>query len=104
MSYVVFTTKHHDGFNMFDTKQTDFKISAGPFSNNPKANVAKYVFEAFRKENFMIGLIFQNPTGIPNITGGQNTLRQTGTITMTFASIHGAGINTKSLPITSSVN
>ena len=29
MKYVVFTTKHHDGFNMFDTKQTDFKISSG---------------------------------------------------------------------------
>src|SRR6185503_10545406 len=51
MRYVVFTTKHHDGFSMFDTKQTDFKISAGPFKNDPKANVAKYVFDAFRKEN-----------------------------------------------------
>src|SRR5689334_4537162 len=36
MKYVVFTTKHHDGFCMFDTKQTDFKISAGPFKNDPK--------------------------------------------------------------------
>ena len=31
MKYVVFTTKHHDGFCMFDTKETDFKISNGPF-------------------------------------------------------------------------
>ena len=61
MRYVVFTTKHHDGFNMFDTKQSDFKISAGPFSNNPKADVAKYVFDAFRKENFMIGAYFSKP-------------------------------------------
>ncbi|MDX9933164.1 MAG: alpha-L-fucosidase, partial [Bacteroidales bacterium] len=29
MKYVVFTTKHHDGFCMFDTKQTDFKITSG---------------------------------------------------------------------------
>ena len=34
MRYLVFTTKHHDGFSMFDTKQTDFKITAGPFAGN----------------------------------------------------------------------
>jgi alpha-L-fucosidase len=26
MKYLVFTTKHHDGFCMFDTKQTDYNI------------------------------------------------------------------------------
>lgn len=61
MRYLVFTTKHHDGFSMFDTKQTDFKISDGPFKNHPKADVAKHVFEAFRKENFMIGAYFSKP-------------------------------------------
>ncbi|MBL7697874.1 MAG: alpha-L-fucosidase [Chitinophagaceae bacterium] len=61
MKYVVFTTKHHDGFNMFDTKQTDFKISAGPFKDNPKADVAKFVFEAFRNHGFMIGAYFSKP-------------------------------------------
>ncbi|MCU7548788.1 alpha-L-fucosidase [Chitinophagaceae bacterium LB-8] len=61
MRYLVFTTKHHDGFNMFDTKQTDFKISNGPFKNNAKADVAKYVFEAFRKKDFMIGAYFSKP-------------------------------------------
>ena len=61
MRYVVFTTKHHDGFNMFDTKQTDFKITNGPFANHPKANVAKYVFESFRKQNFMIGAYYSKP-------------------------------------------
>ncbi|MDJ1481063.1 alpha-L-fucosidase [Cytophagaceae bacterium YF14B1] len=61
MKYVVFTTKHHDGFSMFDTKQSDFKITNGPFAGNPKANVAKYVFEAFRKQNFMIGAYFSKP-------------------------------------------
>ena len=44
MGYVVFTTKHHDGFNMFDTKQTDFKITNGPFGKHPKSNVAFHVF------------------------------------------------------------
>jgi alpha-L-fucosidase len=61
MRYLVFTTKHHDGFSMFDTKQTDFKISDGPFKNHPKADVAKYVFDAFRKQGFMIGAYFSKP-------------------------------------------
>ncbi len=61
MRYVVFTTKHHDGFNMFDTKYADFKISEGPFKNNPKADVAKYVFDAFRNENFLIGAYYSKP-------------------------------------------
>jgi alpha-L-fucosidase len=61
MRYVVFTTKHHDGFNMFDTRQTDFKITNGPFKNNPKADVAKYVFEAFREKGFMTGAYFSKP-------------------------------------------
>lgn len=61
MKYLVFTTKHHDGFNMFDTQQTDYKITAGPFKNHPKANVAKHVFEAFRKKGFMIGAYFSKP-------------------------------------------
>ena len=61
MRYVVFTTKHHDGFCMFDTKQTDFKISNGPFAINPKADVTKNVFDAFRKKDFMIGAYFSKP-------------------------------------------
>jgi len=61
MKYLVFTTKHHDGFCMFDTKETDFKITHGPFKNRPKANVAKYVFDAFRKEGMMIGAYFSKP-------------------------------------------
>jgi alpha-L-fucosidase len=61
MKYLVFTTKHHDGFCMFDTKQTDFKISSGPFKNDPRADVAKHVFDAFRKNDFMIGAYFSKP-------------------------------------------
>lgn len=61
MKYAIFTTKHHDGFNMFDTKQTNFSITNGPFKNHPKADVAKYVFEAFREKNFMVGAYFSKP-------------------------------------------
>ncbi len=61
MKYVVFTTKHHDGFCMFDTKQTDYKITKSPFGSNPRSNVAKEVFGAFRNEGFMIGAYFSKP-------------------------------------------
>jgi alpha-L-fucosidase len=63
MKYVVFTTKHHDGFCMFDTKQTDYKItgSKSAFASNPKSNIAKEVFSAFSKENFMVGAYFSKP-------------------------------------------
>lgn len=63
MKYVVFTTKHHDGFCMFDSKYTDYKITDkdSPFSSNPRSNVAKEIFSAFRKENFWIGAYFSKP-------------------------------------------
>ena len=63
MKYVVFTTKHHDGFCMFDTKQTDYKITdqGCPFHTNPRSNIAKEVFDAFRKEGFWAGAYFSKP-------------------------------------------
>ena len=63
MKYVVFTTKHHDGFAMFDTHQSDYKITdaKSPFANNPKANVAKEVFRAFREQGLMTGAYFSKP-------------------------------------------
>ena len=63
MKYVVFTTKHHDGFCMFDSKQTDYKITSSktPFSANPRSNVTKEIFNAFSKDGFMIGAYFSKP-------------------------------------------
>lgn len=63
MKYVVFTTKHHDGFCMFDTKETDYKVTSPktPFSANPKSNVALEIFNAFRKEGFWTGAYFSKP-------------------------------------------
>lgn len=63
MRYVVQTTKHHDGFCMFDTRQTDYKITSAecPFSKNPKANIVKEIFDAFRREGFGIGAYFSKP-------------------------------------------
>ncbi|WP_262152322.1 alpha-L-fucosidase [Chryseobacterium foetidum] len=63
MKYVVFTTKHHDGFAMFDTKESDYKITSPktPFSKNPKADVTKEIFNTFRKDGFKIGAYFSKP-------------------------------------------
>ena len=63
MKYMVFTTKHHDGFCMFDTKTTDYKITSPevPFSSHPKANITKEIFEEFRTKDFMIGAYFSKP-------------------------------------------
>jgi len=63
MRYVVFTTKHHDGFSMFDTKQTDYRITdpGCAFSAHPRANVTKEIFSAFRKQGFLIGAYFSKP-------------------------------------------
>lgn len=60
MKYVVFTTKHHDGFSMFDTKLTDYRITAPdvPFHSNARSNVVREVFDAFRQEGFAIGAYF----------------------------------------------
>jgi alpha-L-fucosidase len=63
MKYVVFTTKHHDGFCMFDSKYTDYKITdAGSiFAQNPKSNVTDLVFNAFRNEGLGVGAYFSKP-------------------------------------------
>lgn len=63
MKYVVFTTKHHDGFCMFDSKETDYKItgSASPFAAHPKSNVAREIFTAFRNQGFWTGAYFSKP-------------------------------------------
>lgn len=45
MKYLVFTTKHHDGFAMFDTKESDYSIAKGPFATNARKDVAKYVLD-----------------------------------------------------------
>ena len=63
MKYMVFTTKHHDGFSMFDTKLTDYRITGPdcPFSANPRANVTLEIFNAFREKDMGIGAYFSKP-------------------------------------------
>ena len=61
MKYMLFTSKHHDGFCTFDSKYTDFSIANGPFKDNPRKDVAYHVWDAFRKKGFMMGCYFSKP-------------------------------------------
>lgn len=63
IKYVVFTTKHHDGFAMFDTQQSDYRIT-GPgsaFAKDPRSNISKEVFTAFREKGMGTGAYFSKP-------------------------------------------
>jgi alpha-L-fucosidase len=40
MKYIVITSKHHDGFCMFNTGQTDFSIMNTPFHHDPMKDLA----------------------------------------------------------------
>ena len=51
MRYVVFTTKHHDGFCMYDSKYTDFKITNTPYGKDITAKLV----QAFRARGLKIG-------------------------------------------------
>jgi len=61
--YMIVTFKHHDGFCMFDSKYTDYKVTSvnTPFHTNPKANLAKETTAAFRNQGFKIGAYFSKP-------------------------------------------
>lgn len=61
--YLLFTTKHHDGFCMFDTKTTDYKVTdpSCPFSSHPYADVTRSLYDAFRKEGLAISTYFSKP-------------------------------------------
>lgn len=63
MRYVISTTKHHDGFCMFDTDTTEYKVTSKecPYHTNPRADITKEVFDTFRKEGFLVGAYFSKP-------------------------------------------
>ena len=52
MKYFVITTKHHEGFCLWDSKLTDYKAPNTP----AKRDLLKPMVEAFRKENMRVGL------------------------------------------------
>jgi len=54
MKYMVFTTKHHDGFCMFNTHETDHNIMSSPFGRD----VVKELSEACRKQGIAFGTYY----------------------------------------------
>lgn len=60
MRYLLFTTKHHDGFCMWDTQYSDYKITATdcPFHTHKYADICAHLFESFRKRGIGISAYF----------------------------------------------
>ncbi|MCM3289614.1 alpha-L-fucosidase [Paenibacillus sp. MER 180] len=58
--YLIFTTKHHDGFCMWDTKTTDYRITGAqtPFHTHKYADVCRHLFDAFRDRGMAIAAYF----------------------------------------------
>ena len=54
IKYVVFTTKHHSGFAMWDTKTTDFGIMHTPYPHD----LTREILDAFRAQGIAPGIYF----------------------------------------------
>jgi len=57
MKYICFTTKHHDGFCMWDTKYTDYNIMHTPYGKD----VLKMLADACHKHGMRLSLYYSNP-------------------------------------------
>ena len=57
MEYICFTTKHHDGFCMFDTKYTDFNIMNTPYGRD----ILKELADACERGGIALSLYYSNP-------------------------------------------
>jgi alpha-L-fucosidase len=69
MRYLVFTTKHHDGFAMFDSSVSDYNIMHTPF----KRDVVKELAEACGKHNMPFGLYYSQMQDWQDPNGDGNT-------------------------------
>jgi alpha-L-fucosidase len=57
MKYIVLTTKHCDGFCLWDTRQIDYNIMNSPF----KRDVVKELAEACKKQGVAFGAYYSTP-------------------------------------------
>lgn len=58
--YLILTTKHHDGFCLWDTRYSDYKVTAPdcPYHVSEHADLVKSMFDAFREKGLGIGAYF----------------------------------------------
>ncbi len=54
MKYAVLTTRHHEGFSLFDTKFSDYKITNTPFGRD----LVREFVDAFRAEGLKVGFYY----------------------------------------------
>ncbi|MDR1202481.1 MAG: alpha-L-fucosidase [Tannerellaceae bacterium] len=54
MKYVVITTRHHDGFCLWDSKYTDYKVTNTPYGKD----LIKPMVDAFRAEGIRVGFYY----------------------------------------------
>lgn len=61
--YALIMAKHHDGFCLWDTAQTDYKTTSPncPFHRLPGADTIKAVGAALRKRGIRVGVYFSKP-------------------------------------------
>lgn len=61
--YMLFTTKHHDGFNMYDTKFSNYKITSSDslFFKNKHADVFGSLASAFKSQGISVGAYYSKP-------------------------------------------
>jgi alpha-L-fucosidase len=55
--YIVFTAKHHDGFCMFDSMYTDYKVTKTPYGKD----IAKEIADACHRANMPLGFYYSPP-------------------------------------------
>ena len=54
MKYAILTAKHHEGFCLFDSKFTDYKVTNTPYGKD----IAKEYVDAFREEGLKVGFYY----------------------------------------------
>ena len=54
MKYFVITTKHHEGFCLWDSEYTDYKVTNTPYGKD----LLKPMVEAFRQEGLRVGFYY----------------------------------------------
>ncbi len=57
MKYICFTAKHHDGFCLWDTKQTDYNVMNTPYGKD----VLKMLADACHRHGMRLSLYYSNP-------------------------------------------